>query len=69
MRKYIKQFFVEEDGSEMLQQAIIIVVVVGLIAVLFALKDKIGGKVEDTTDYVDKNLQIPKEKNPAPSGD
>lgn len=59
MRKYLKEFIKNESGMELLQEAIIVVIAVGLIAAAVGLKDTINKKITDTSDFVDDTLVIP----------
>ena len=59
MRNYIDHFINDESGMELLQEAIIVVIAVGLIAAAVGLKDTINKKITDTSDFVDDTLVIP----------
>lgn len=48
----------DESGMELLQEAIIVVIAVSLIAVVMKLRDTVGGKIESTSKYVDETLVV-----------
>lgn len=56
----IKAFFKEEDGSELMQWAIIVIIVAGLAIAAYALSDSIGEKLGNAKDVLD-NLDGPQE--------
>ena len=58
MKNYMKEFVTEDSGMELLQEAIIVVIAVSLIAVVMKLRDAVGKKIEATSSYVDTNLTI-----------
>lgn len=53
-----KAFFKEEDGSELMQWAIIVIIVAGLAVAAYALSDSIGEKLSNAKDVLD-NLDSP----------
>ena len=58
MKNYFKEFMTDESGMELLQEAIIVVIAVSLIAVVMKLRDTVGGKIESTSKYVDETLVV-----------
>ena len=58
MRNYFKEFMTDESGMELLQEAIIVVIAVSLIAVVMKLRDTVGNKIESTSKYVDDTLVV-----------
>ena len=48
----------DESGMELLQEAIIVVIAVSLIAVVMKLRDTVGNKIESTSKYVDDTLVV-----------
>ena len=60
MINYFKEFMTDESGMELLQEAIIVVIAVSLIAVVMKLRDTVGGKIESTSKYVDETLVVEK---------
>ena len=61
MRKllnYAKHFIRDEDGSELIQWAVVVAIAVILAAVAMTISDAAGQKLEDARDYIDQ-LPIP----------
>lgn len=47
MKKMIRKFIKDEKGAELLEYAIVILIVAGIIIVMFALGDMVKGFVEN----------------------
>lgn len=52
LKEYNKAFWTEEDGMELLQLALIVVVTVGLFVVVINLKDTIATYIQSANDEV-----------------
>lgn len=66
MRKilhYTKHFFQDENGSELVQWAVVVAIAVILAAVAITISDAAGEKLEDAKDYIDQ-LPIPTPSTP-----
>lgn len=61
MRKffqYAKRFIRDEDGSELVQWAVVVAIAVILAAVAITISDVAGQKLEDAKNYIDQ-LPLP----------
>lgn len=56
--QYVKHFVRDEDGSELVQWAVVVAIAVILAAVAITISDAAGQKLEDAKDYIDQ-LPIP----------
>lgn len=61
--QYAKRFFKDEDGSELVQWAVVVAIAVILAAVAITISDAAGQKLEDARDYIDQ-LPIPSPGTP-----
>lgn len=61
--RYTKHFFRDEDGSELVQWAVVVAIAVILAAVAITISDAAGEKLEDAKDYIDQ-LPIPTPSTP-----
>ena len=61
--QYAKRFIQDEDGSELVQWAVVVAIAVILAAVAITISDVAGQKLEDAKDYIDQ-LPIPKSGTP-----
>ena len=55
-KEYVKEFINDESGSEMLQFAIIIVIVVGLIGVVTTIQSMIKNRLSESADVIDEGF-------------
>lgn len=55
---HCKNFVYREDGSELMQWAIIIIIVVGLAVVAFGIADMLTGKMDEAAGVLD-DLDVP----------
>lgn len=53
MYKKAKEFIVREDGSELMQWAIIIIIVAGLIGVAYAIGTSLTSKLNEAANVID----------------
>lgn len=58
LKAHIKNFWYGECGSELMQWAIIIIIVVGLAVVAFGIADMLTGKMDEAADVLD-DLEVP----------
>lgn len=63
LKAHCKNFIYREDGSELMQWAIIIIIVVGLAVVAFGIADMLTGKMDEAADVLD-DLEVPDVENP-----
>lgn len=49
----VKEFAMHEDGSELMQWAIIIIIVAALAGVAYVISDKVTGKLNDASNVLD----------------
>lgn len=61
--QYSKHFIKDEDGSELVQWAVVVAIAVILAAVAITISDAAGDKLEDAKDYIDQ-LPIPTPSTP-----
>ena len=67
VKAHCKNFIYREDGSELMQWAIIIIIVVGLAVVAFGIADMLTGKMDEAADVLD-NLDVPDVDDPEAVG-
>ena len=56
MKTYIKNFIRDEEGMEILQFAIVILITVGLIGVIMTIGKSIKGQLETTNDTMNSKF-------------
>ena len=57
LRNYTKAFFHKEEGMELLQLVIVVVITVALMGVVFTLKNTIQTNMSDANDLANNTLQ------------
>jgi len=57
LRNYTKTFLHEEEGMELLQLVIVVVITVALMGVVFTLKNTIQTNMSDANDLANNTLQ------------
>lgn len=57
LRNYTKTFLHEEEGMELLQLVIVVVITVALMGVVFILKNTIQTNMSDANDLANNTLQ------------
>jgi len=58
LKAYAKAFLKDENGSELVQWAVVIAIAVVLAAIAVAISNSAGEKLEDAKDFIDQ-LPIP----------
>ena len=58
LKAYAKAFLRDENGSELVQWAVVIAIAVVLAAIAVAISNSAGDKLNDAKDFID-NLPVP----------